>query len=458
MSALRVTWIVSVLAYGLAAYVSSEHAAGLPVEKPASFRVHRVGVLNAIELTPLLGDAGRRLLQHRSAGEAGLSSISGNVLLYVNVDALDLRDIRAQRMLTRARVDGFVMLVESAGWDIERLHDFVRSHAPGTAPEQLAPGALLLRWQGGTASIHSSASSALASSLGRRRAPASSGVSSPTEADAAGRRPRVVDYDTIAPWDGHPNVAAALAGNAPAFEALRGCQPYPAHTEDGAASSGLSPSRRGSAACGVAGRGMTYAYRTCPYDPKRFGEGRVCANFYYWYFPRDRSPHWFSSGHRHDWQGLVIWTRDEMFIGVAISTRAGFAHLLPIQVPGYEINSANRIKLSVQYQAESRATARVQSLQLVAPQTGAARRLRLVDYARLHPVEQHALQRGPEHESCAGWGAAEFPFSHPCEYRLADRLQQAWHPHFRREVGVDREQLPANALYRPSGDGDPAYW
>ncbi|KAI6838989.1 hypothetical protein KC367_g663 [Hortaea werneckii] len=102
-----------------------------------------------------------------------------------------------------------------------------------------------------------------------------------------------------------------------------GCVPFPAVDEEGNTSGGLSPSGLPSGDCDSS-VGQIYG-RSATYDGK-------LAILYSWYFPKDEPSlieSAFGIGHRHDWEGIVVWlsgeSLDAELLGVAASAHGDYS-------------------------------------------------------------------------------------------------------------------------------------
>jgi Necrosis inducing protein (NPP1) len=82
----------------------------------------------------------------------------------------------------------------------------------------------------------------------------------------------------------------------PRLKVNGGCVPFPAVQADGRWSGGLESTGSESGGCS-SNRGQVYVrHKEYP--------GRGCAVMYSWYFPKDGN---VFAGHRHDWEGIVVW-------------------------------------------------------------------------------------------------------------------------------------------------------
>jgi hypothetical protein len=111
----------------------------------------------------------------------------------------------------------------------------------------------------------------------------------------------------------------------PSLYIENGCQSYPAVDAAGNTSGGLAPTGTENGNCTNADVGQAYARTKCWTSTSL----KICATIYQWYFPKDMAM--FGSipinnaGHRHDWEGVVVWTRNDAFVGAAFSQHGNWA-------------------------------------------------------------------------------------------------------------------------------------
>jgi hypothetical protein len=145
-------------------------------------------------------------------------------------------------------------------------------------------------------------------------------------------------HDAVARLSGSVN--AAEARFLPVLEVVDGCQPYAAVQDDGSYSGGIEATGSETGACKGNGSGQTIVRSRCE-------DSGICAYMYALYFPKDQgmvngvaTP---GVGHRHEWENVVVWVRDEAVVAVSFS-----------QHSGYEIKAVDQVTLrgstvSVQY-------------------------------------------------------------------------------------------------------------
>ncbi|KAI0730602.1 necrosis inducing protein-domain-containing protein [Earliella scabrosa] len=105
----------------------------------------------------------------------------------------------------------------------------------------------------------------------------------------------------------------------PHLKVVNGCVPFPAVDASGNTSGGLRPTGNSNGGCSK-NTGQVYV-RSASFN-------NAFAIMYAWYMPKDSpSP---GLGHRHDWEGIVVWIDDPnkanpRILGVAASAHGGFA-------------------------------------------------------------------------------------------------------------------------------------
>lgn len=84
----------------------------------------------------------------------------------------------------------------------------------------------------------------------------------------------------------------------PKLKVVNGCVPFPAVDVAGSTNAGLKDTGNTNGGC-KSSIGQTYV-RSAIY-------GGYFAIMYSWYFPKDQSFDGISLGHRHDWEGAIVW-------------------------------------------------------------------------------------------------------------------------------------------------------
>ncbi|RPD57426.1 NPP1-domain-containing protein [Lentinus tigrinus ALCF2SS1-7] len=105
----------------------------------------------------------------------------------------------------------------------------------------------------------------------------------------------------------------------PHLKVVNGCVPFPAVDAEGNTSGGLAPTGGTNAGCSSS-TGQVYA-RSASFN-------NAFAIMYAWYMPKDEPSD--GLGHRHDWEGIVVWIDDPnkaepTLLGVAASAHGGFS-------------------------------------------------------------------------------------------------------------------------------------
>lgn len=113
--------------------------------------------------------------------------------------------------------------------------------------------------------------------------------------EATGSQALVVDHDTIQGFA--ESASATELAFKPTLKVFAGCVPHVAVDQWGNTSGGLQASGGASSGCSKS-VGQVYSRMAHYYG--------MCAVMYSWYFPKDK---WIS-GHRHDWENIVVWLSD----------------------------------------------------------------------------------------------------------------------------------------------------
>ncbi|RLN61230.1 hypothetical protein BBP00_00005514 [Phytophthora kernoviae] len=130
----------------------------------------------------------------------------------------------------------------------------------------------------------------------------------------------IINHDQVQPF---PQSAATSLTNTAALKFKpqiwinNGCHPYPAVNTNGDTSGGLKT--RGSSSAGCRGSG----YGSQVYGRSTWYNG-VWAIMYSWYFPKDE-PQDFT-GHRHDWEHVVVWIDNPQNVNPRILAMTPSAH------------------------------------------------------------------------------------------------------------------------------------
>jgi hypothetical protein len=130
---------VGLMAAGIAASAMAMAGNTIPATQAAttaaksSTSIVGKGRTPVVQVTPILGDVGMELLDGKtpSIGLSKLSDKTANAIIYIDVDSLDLSQKRTRALLDLARNKGWVVMAESATWDVPRLHAFLATYYPG---------------------------------------------------------------------------------------------------------------------------------------------------------------------------------------------------------------------------------------------------------------------------------------------------------------------------------------
>lgn len=185
----------------------------------------------------------------------------------------------------------------------------------------------------------------------------------------------------------------------PFLEVRTGCVPFPAVDAAGNVSGGLAPTGGSSSGCN-SHTGQVYA---------RSGwHNGAYAIMYSWYFPKDSpSP---GLGHRHDWEGLVVWLDDPAAVNPQIASISYFQHGNYRHTPATEDNTHQGRPLMAYYH-----TWPVNHTLWVSSRVGGQQPL--IAWEDMTPEARRALE---VHD----FGAANVPFN---DARFSSHLERAWY-------------------------------
>ncbi|USP74606.1 hypothetical protein yc1106_01880 [Curvularia clavata] len=153
---------------------------------------------------------------------------------------------------------------------------------------------------------------------------ATSGVlATPTPSKIQARA--VVAHDSLNPIPNRVQPGAigrAIIKFQPLLHIAHGCQPYTAVDDAGNTSGGLQDTGSSDGGCRDTNKGQTYA--RAAWHKGKFGI------MYAWYFPKDQPIAGnVAGGHRHDWEGVVVWidnpaAANPRILGAAASAHGGW--------------------------------------------------------------------------------------------------------------------------------------
>ena len=119
---------------------------------------------------------------------------------------------------------------------------------------------------------------------------------------------------------------------APKLHTEHGCKPFAAVDDNGNYNGGLKDSGRHNGSCGSTTTGQAYARSQC--------KGEFCGYMYVFYMPKDNGFPFASIGHRHDFEEVVVWTRNGQIIGAAYSEHGDYSYHTQPHMSGGRVNVA----------------------------------------------------------------------------------------------------------------------
>ena len=105
---------------------------------------------------------------------------------------------------------------------------------------------------------------------------------------------------------------------APKLHVDHGCQPHAAVDDIGNYSAGLRDSGRHNGQCNSSDNGQVYARSAC--------KESFCGHMFVYYMPKDNGFPFPFLGHRHDFEEIVIWTKNGNIIGAAYSAHGDYRY------------------------------------------------------------------------------------------------------------------------------------
>ncbi|BAB04114.1 NPP1 family protein [Halalkalibacterium halodurans] len=207
---------------------------------------------------------------------------------------------------------------------------------------------------------------------------------------------KVVGFEEVTPTTITQKVAKRFQ---PYLTVSTGCVPFPAVDADGNTSGGLAPTGPHNGGCS-SHIGQVYSRSTW--------HNGVWAIMYAWYFPKDSpSP---GLGHRHDWEGIVVWVDNPanpspQLLSIAYSQHGNFYNVAPT-----DRNTREQRPL-IRY---SHAWPLNHSL-WIHDQVGGTQPL--IGWDDLTPAARHAL-------NTTDFGAANVPFN---DHNFINNLRKAWY-------------------------------
>jgi hypothetical protein len=106
-----------------------------------------------VSLTGTMGDVGFEIFDGKTPryNFATLPKHVDNAIVYIDVDSLQWGPKRTRAALELAKDLNWVVIVESATWNVPRLHAFLAAHFPGTSTKGLQNVAVRIGWDNGRA-------------------------------------------------------------------------------------------------------------------------------------------------------------------------------------------------------------------------------------------------------------------------------------------------------------------
>lgn len=109
-----------------------------------------------------------------------------------------------------------------------------------------------------------------------------------------------------------------------------GCEPYSAVDNQGNYSQGLRDSGSHNGNCGSSNTGISYSRSAC--------NSGWCGYMYAFYFPKDNGFPFPSLGHRHDWEEVVVWVKNNQIQGAAYSAHGDYQRDQSFSAQGNTVN------------------------------------------------------------------------------------------------------------------------
>ena len=116
---------------------------------------------------------------------------------------------------------------------------------------------------------------------------------------------------TTGAWNSHNQYA-------PKLHTEHGCKPFAAVDNNGNYNAGLKDSGGHNSKCSSSSTGQAYARSKC--------KDGFCGYMYVYYMPKDNGVPFPSLGHRHDFEEVVVWTKNGNIIGAAFSAHGDYRY------------------------------------------------------------------------------------------------------------------------------------
>ncbi len=105
---------------------------------------------------------------------------------------------------------------------------------------------------------------------------------------------------------------------APKLHTEHGCKPFAAVDDNGNYNGGLKDSGSHNGSCGSSTTGQAYGRAKC--------KSGFCGYMFVYYMPKDNGFPFPSIGHRHDFEEIVVWTKNGEIIGAAFSEHGDYSY------------------------------------------------------------------------------------------------------------------------------------
>ena len=122
---------------------------------------------------------------------------------------------------------------------------------------------------------------------------------------------------------------------APKLHTDHGCEPFAAVDDQGNYNKGLKDSGSHNGNCSSSNTGQAYARSQC--------KDGFCGHMFVYYMPKDNGVPFPSLGHRHDFEEIVVWTKDGEFIGAAYSRHGDYSYHNNPHMSGGRVNPTYKI-------------------------------------------------------------------------------------------------------------------
>ncbi|KAH6964998.1 necrosis and ethylene inducing peptide [Fusarium venenatum] len=226
---------------------------------------------------------------------------------------------------------------------------------------------------------------------------AATGMTAPSEALNNLQARATVNHDSLNPVGKTIQggaIGAAIDRWQPLLHIAHGCQPYTAVATNGDVSGGLQDSGTTSGGCRDTGKGQTYA-RAALHNGK-------LAIMYAWYWPKDQPADGnLVSGHRHDWENVVVFIDNYQSPGATLYAAAASGHGSYKKTKNPQRNGNN---VMAEYFTSGGKNHELQF------KTSPGRTYWIYDWAAMTPAARTGLVNGPNGKPNDGWGSANVPF------------------------------------------------